>query len=96
MDAAASHLLTQFTDAAFYCPETKSHDGGSSCQHATKILSLEMLPEKETRSACAVTAGAQVTEVHSPVAANNSSDIGAFNNRSGWLVISLSLKPLST
>jgi len=79
-DVAASHLLPQCTDTALDCPETKSYNGGSSCQHAVKILSLEMLPEKETGS---VTAGAQVTEVHLFVDDNNSSINRELDNRSG-------------
>ena len=97
MDAATSPLLPEFIDATLdFSQETKPHDDISSYQHAMKRLSLEMLPEKETTSTTAFTAGfLEVTEVHSPVA-DNSSDVREPDNRSGLLVFDLNLETLST
>jgi len=91
-DVAASQLLPDCTDAALHvhCPETKSYNGASSCQHATKMLSLEMLPEKETGSASAFMA------VHSLVDENKSANIRELDSRSGWLVFDLCSEPLLT
>jgi len=76
VDAATSPRPSAFTDVA------SAHDDmGSYQQYVMKILSSEMLPEKETEAATAFSA--ELTDVLSPVA-DSSSNLREPNT--GWLV----------
>jgi len=76
VNVATLHLPSASTDA-------KPHDDIGSHECTKRILSSEMLPEKETRSTTAFST--EVIEVHSPVSDSSISSMEP-NARSGWLV----------
>jgi len=84
-------LRPAFHDASVDGRETRSFDGISSYQHAMKILSSEVLTEKEIRSAMASSAGSNLSEVQSPVA-DQASNVRDFGTRPGLLAVSWDLK----
>jgi len=77
VDAATSPPPLTFTDVA----SAYNNDIGSYQQYVMKMLSSEMLPEKEIESTTAF--APELTEVHSPVS-DSSSNLREPNT--GWLV----------